>query len=294
MAHGDEVVREGNRKPVTVAQVEELISRLGGVAATRVVINDWGGVEDIHVLATLERGAKQIVRDVESGLASKFGLMIDRRKISVAQLIGMDPTLPAARLKLARIEASNDLETGLQRVAVTLTADEENGPRYQAERQGPMGHPQSLRLAGEAVLAAVNQSLQPDYLFALEQVEMLTQGPRRLAVVTCQLVSPRPEEDDPLAGAVVSRGDDIDCVVRACLDAVNRRYSMVPKPKRTKPVPAATLDTVLGLPRGTADAAGAKLRAAAEAAAAKAAATQAVGGRAAGAQGRKETAAGKA
>ncbi|MGE5589372.1 MAG: hypothetical protein ACM3ZA_01900, partial [Bacillota bacterium] len=234
MDRGSEPVREGNRKAVTVAEVEALIGGLGGVSATRVVVNDWGGVEEVHVLATLERGPKQIVRDIESALAARFGLMLDRKKISVAQLIGLDPTLPEERLKLTLIEASTDLEAGLQRISVTLAVDEEDGPRYQATRKGAAGYPQALRLAGEAVLTAVNEAIDPEYLFALENVDLITQGQRRVALATCMVVGPRQEEEDVLAGAAVSKGDDIDTVVRACLDAVNRRYSRLPRRKRVR------------------------------------------------------------
>ncbi|MHB9146076.1 MAG: hypothetical protein ACYC5Y_12155 [Symbiobacteriia bacterium] len=232
MPRGDETINEGNRKPVTVAAVEQLISRLGGVSATRVVVNDWGGVEEVHVLATLERNPKQIVRDIESGLAAQFGLMLDRKKISVAQLVGLDPTLPADRLKLVKIEAGTDLEHGVQRVAVTLAGDEDDGPRYHGERQGPLGFAQSLRLAGEATLAAVNQSLDPDYLFALQTTQLTEAGPHRIALATSVLLGPRQEEQECLVGAAVSRGDDQDSVVRACLDAVNRRYTLTPRRKR--------------------------------------------------------------
>lgn len=270
MGREEEAVREGNRKPVTVAEVEALIGGLGGVSATRVVVNDWGGVEEVHVLATLERGPKQIVRDIESALAARFGLMLDRKKISVAQLIGLDPTLPEERLKLTLIESSTDLDAGLQRISVTLAVDEDDGPRYQATRQGAAGYPQTLRLAGEAVLAAVNEAIDPEYLFALENVDVLTQGQRRVAVATCLVVGPRQEEEDVLAGAAVSRGDDVDTVVRACLDAVNRRHSRLPRRKRTRgqtaaASPAAATTGANGLP--TAAAAAAEAPAAGEAAA---------------------------
>lgn len=254
MARSDEAVHDGNRRPVTVADVEQLIGRLGGVSATRVVINDWGGVEEIHVLATLERNPKQIVRDIESGLAAQFGLMLDRKKISVAQLVGLDPTLPANRLKLLRIEAGTDLEHGVQRVSVTLVGDEDDSPRYHGERQGPLGFAQGLRLAGEATLAAVNQSLDPDFLFALQTAQLTEAGPNKVALVTSVLLGPRQEEADLLAGAAVSRGDDLDSIVRACLDAINRRYSRVPKLKR-RPAAAAAPATVNEAAAGSTEAA---------------------------------------
>ncbi|REJ36676.1 MAG: hypothetical protein DIU84_05550, partial [Bacillota bacterium] len=86
--------RRPSRKPdpvpghqvVRVSEIERLLAQLPGVISARLMVNDWGAIEELHVLATTERGPKQIVRDVESTLAARWGIKIDHKKISVAQL----------------------------------------------------------------------------------------------------------------------------------------------------------------------------------------------------------------
>ena len=65
--------------------IEETLRLIPGVLSARVV-GDAGDPSEIHVLAGSERHPKQIARDVESCLAAKFDLVVDHRKISVAQM----------------------------------------------------------------------------------------------------------------------------------------------------------------------------------------------------------------
>src|SRR5690606_9587784 len=64
--------------------IEETLRLIPGVLSARVV-GDAGDPAEIHILAGSERQPKQIARDVESCLAAKFNLIIDHKKISVAQ-----------------------------------------------------------------------------------------------------------------------------------------------------------------------------------------------------------------
>jgi hypothetical protein len=67
-------------------QIERLLGALAGVVSARVVVDETGRIVEIHILSSHELHPKQIVRNVESALSAGFGLLIDRRVISVAQL----------------------------------------------------------------------------------------------------------------------------------------------------------------------------------------------------------------
>jgi hypothetical protein len=67
-------------------QIERLLGALAGVVSARVVLDETGRIVEIHILSSHELHPKQIVRNVESALSAGFGLLIDRRIISVAQL----------------------------------------------------------------------------------------------------------------------------------------------------------------------------------------------------------------
>ncbi len=76
-------------------QIERLLGALAGVVSARVVLDDTGRITEIHILASHELHPKQIVRNVESALSAGFGLLIDRRIISVAQLRADASAIPA-------------------------------------------------------------------------------------------------------------------------------------------------------------------------------------------------------
>ena len=63
---------------------QELICRLEGVQAAKVVFAENGMPCEIHVLAGPEKSAKSLVRDIQSALTAQFGVQVDHRIISVA------------------------------------------------------------------------------------------------------------------------------------------------------------------------------------------------------------------
>jgi hypothetical protein len=68
------------------SEIEELVSALQGVMASSVVLDDEGGIAEVHVLAEARIHPKQIVRNIESALSAGLGVVVDRRAISVAQV----------------------------------------------------------------------------------------------------------------------------------------------------------------------------------------------------------------
>ena len=69
----------------TTQTAEALIASLKGVVSARLVSRPGGDVEEIHVLTTRAVNPKQTVRNIESALRARFDMVIDHRKISVAQ-----------------------------------------------------------------------------------------------------------------------------------------------------------------------------------------------------------------
>jgi hypothetical protein len=55
------------------------------VLAVRVLLDETGVIDGIHVLTNTEVSPKQVVRNVESALVAGLGTRVDHRKISVAQ-----------------------------------------------------------------------------------------------------------------------------------------------------------------------------------------------------------------
>ena len=83
-------------------QAEELIATLPGVLSVRIVPNETGAVEEIHVLTTDVVLPKNSVRNIESALMAQLGLRVNHRKISIATTLGapgaadLPPALPTS------------------------------------------------------------------------------------------------------------------------------------------------------------------------------------------------------
>jgi hypothetical protein len=65
-------------------RAEELIATLPGVLSVRIVPNDSGTIDEIHVLTTDAVPPKATVRNIESALIAQLGLRVNHRKISIA------------------------------------------------------------------------------------------------------------------------------------------------------------------------------------------------------------------
>jgi hypothetical protein len=67
-----------------IRRAEELIATLPGVLSVRIVPNDHGSIDEIHVLTTNLVQPKQTVRNIESALIAQLGWRVNHRKISIA------------------------------------------------------------------------------------------------------------------------------------------------------------------------------------------------------------------
>ena len=82
-----------------IRRAEELIATLQGVLSVRIVPNDHGSIDEIHVLTTNAVQPKQTVRNIESALIAHLGWRVNHRKISIAT------TLDPVRASDAPVEA---------------------------------------------------------------------------------------------------------------------------------------------------------------------------------------------
>lgn len=212
--------------PATIAEIEEALSQVAEIRAARIVSSDEGTIQEIHILATPQKSPKQIVRDVESTIMARFGIVIDHRTVSIAQL-GRDAAPRDPRDKgRARIKGVSAEVTGVKASAsVSLELD---GEVYEGIAQGPASTTGRRRLVAQATLEAVGQYLKGDFGFALEDVALIALGRERVAVSCIILVTPLGEQ--PLAGSAFARQGENESIVRATLDAINRRMNFLTTP----------------------------------------------------------------
>src|SRR6185295_18386084 len=93
------------RPAIDVAKIEELLSQVRGVLAVRVVLEEQGQIDELHIVGSPGRSAKQMVRDVESLLYVRGGVRVDHRKISLVQIA--ESAIQPAQVRIRLLDISH-------------------------------------------------------------------------------------------------------------------------------------------------------------------------------------------
>lgn len=215
---------------VRVEDIEAALGQVAEIKAARVVVDHGGAIQEIHVLALPTKQPKQLVRDIESTIMARFGVPVDHRKISIAQLgremveqVGDQPQEQRPTAIRPRIVGINASVAGLRAsAAVTLEID---GEEYVGSASGPASQTGRVRHVALAALDALGQYISETTAFALEDVAIVQLGRERVAVACVSLVTQYGEQS--FTGSALVRQNDSDSVVRATLDAINRRMGLL-------------------------------------------------------------------
>lgn len=229
---------------IDLTEVERELCRIPEISAARIVADPAGRPTEVHILATTDKHAKQVVRDVQSVAIASFGLELDRRVISVVQLdgngqllaAGASPEVPAEDGGGANGEVPTD-DGDIDRILVDRVAAEREGLQCAVEvtlRRGPergiatvngsVAAAAVMRSVAQATLAAMRE-LEPAATRAdIETASIVRLGDRAIAVVSIILLVP-PYEEVVSGSAIVRNAGDHDAMARAVLDATNRRLA---------------------------------------------------------------------
>lgn len=214
--------------------MERELCRIPDVRAARIVADDHGTPIEVHILATTGKGAKQLVRDVQSVAIASGGIDLDHRIVSVVQLDDVEmhdardiaarangdadrPEPQAARVIVdSVVVAKQDL-----RAVATVTL-RRGSERVIGTSEGTVATTARWRSVADATLDALRLLEPIAASVAVEVAGVQRVGDRELGIVTLVVVMPPNEE--LLAGiAPVRGGASEDAIARAVLDAANRR-----------------------------------------------------------------------
>lgn len=209
-------------EPVAVdtSALESSLRQVKGVYACRVVMDAPNEVGEIHVVGAPDRKPKQIVRDIESLLFAKFGLRVNYRKISLAQM--QEEKAFAALGSRPRLLAAESVTEGDARITRVRLAD--NGNVFEGVARQPKDGDVG-RAACLATLDALNKMVGRSGQFALDALEVMPVAGREIVIVVVTFAFAAGEEH--LIGTSFYRGDMVESAVRATLDSVNRRLSLI-------------------------------------------------------------------
>jgi hypothetical protein len=203
-------------KVIDDAGIEGLVGQVRGVMAARVVRDAQGQIDELHVVGSPVRSAKQMVRDVESILYVRGGIRIDHRKISLVQIAetAIQPTV--VRVRLLDVEYGADGQGAV--VGVTLAVGEQRVKgisRGVADQLNQPGY-----LAGQAAVQALNQLIGLRGQLRLENLQRQLFG--EIEVYLSHLSLMNDEGIATLLGISIVRDGELTGAVRAVLDAINR------------------------------------------------------------------------
>lgn len=202
-------------------ELQKLLEQINGVLTAQPVLNSSGQVAEIHILATAARNPKQIVRDVETACKAQFDLELDHKTISVVQLNAADTNYSPARLFLQTIQLANTAGGSV----VTVKLHSHKGDSYEGSASGPSTTGNLLKIAARAGLAAAETYLHDLCQFILNDVVPITIGNHSAILVSITLVTPQGEEE--LIGSALVNSEASEAVVRALLNAINRRVGLM-------------------------------------------------------------------
>ncbi len=213
--------------PWGLRRVERLLRTVEGVDSLKIVPDGHGAIDEVHVLSSSGLGAKQIVRNIESALLAQFGLQIDHRKISIAQVREQD--LPREHAEPEPEPAQQPRRIILRGFHVDRRAGErvlfrvrlgDGDKTYEAQAQGPDYAKARLEVAAQAVLTALSRATEGASTFGVEGVSQVDLFGRRMVVALVHASAGRATLSLP--GIAEVRDSVEEAVVLACLNATNR------------------------------------------------------------------------
>lgn len=200
-------------------QVEASLHSLADVVAVRIVPGLDRPVDELHVVTTPRRSAKQTVRDVQSLLYAVYGISIDHRVVSVVQVAENGNGLGhPGRLEITQVRAT---QQGLE---VQVSVSVANGDAdHQGAATGPSSAAGRHRAAARATLEAIRPVLPGERVVELEGATVERLLGQRIAVSLVHLHGG--DGQRTVSGTALVTDDESAAVARSVLDALNRALS---------------------------------------------------------------------
>lgn len=207
-----------NVKDSLSQEIKLLICKLPDIRHCSVVCNSNDEIEEIHILAGVNRNIKQLVRDIQSAINAKFGINIDYKVISIAQISEND--FKEVRLQLHGISVKN-IEKSIEAI-VTLAFEDK---QYEGRITRVKSKNNKFKAIAEATLLALESYLKIGHTFYIEDTRFIEVASGELCI--CVIGYTFDGKEELLSGCCLVNTDENEAVVKAVLAAVNRKISTI-------------------------------------------------------------------
>lgn len=217
-----------DNKKIPAELYRSLLLELPDVFAANILMDGEDTVREVHIVAGQSRHPKLISRDVQSALLAAFGLRVDHRVISIAQMAANpfeahgQPERAEAGIRIHCMEVSTRVEEKHYHVSVRLRYGEHDFCGQAVCRNTTT---QCMRAAVQATLEAVHGLLGIDDLFTAVAAQSATVGGTPIALTLLEYSYGK--ENRLLIGAAQQAEDMAVGFVKSALDAMNRSLPIV-------------------------------------------------------------------
>ena len=203
-------------------QYSEFICRLGGIDYASFIMGDAGEIEEVHVIAGKSHSPKQYVRDIQSAMLARYGVKVDHRVISIAQIDNKQIKNSSTFVRMICDEITCSRKNDFLEASLTLSY---NDTVFEGSASAPGDEYAKIKMMSQATINAIHKMLNRDNVFSVVDVGKQTIAGKG-SVLVC--VSCRNEGlTELLLGSAFEKGDMDIAVVRATLCAINRRLALL-------------------------------------------------------------------
>ena len=202
-------------------EMEYFLNDIKSVLSSKVIVDSNNEISEIHVLSDNSRHSKQIARDIRTALLSKFNVDIDYKIISVAQI---DKNL-SFNADYRLLYEGYIIETTSDKIKIKtkLTWD---GKEFIGEAEGIKSEKQSLVVAASSTLDAIGQAVNYD-CFIIEDIQYAKIAGEKALIIAVNQINNGKENIS--VGASIIENNQIDAVIKATLNAINRKICLLIK-----------------------------------------------------------------
>lgn len=208
---------ESNNQSAVAKEYTDLIGKLPSVMKSSIVFSG-DAISELHVLSDTRRSPKQIVRDIQSAIMVQFGVNIDHKLISIAQIPAENDLKTRGRLIFEEISVSKNKNGST--AAVTLFDGEVS---VVGESSGLNDSMEINKMVCRATLNAVEKLTEFSVLLSPVDVKILDLTGEK-AVAVCIAVKSK-DIMERFVGCSFIGDDSGTAVVKATLDALNRKIA---------------------------------------------------------------------
>lgn len=193
---------------------QDLLCRIDGVYSAYISWTPEDTPAEIHILASNQKSPKAVTRDIQSALAAAFGVTVDYRIVSVAQI--PPPMAPAHPLRLRYDGMTASTHGTRLDVTVSLSCGEEVRTGSSSCSTSAVSR---VRGVAQATLNAIG-----GFTGSPEQFELMaTDFTAAMGQKVLLAVVHSPSEGRHFLGSAFAAPDPDSAAVHAVLDALNRR-----------------------------------------------------------------------